>query len=81
MTKVLVATEKPFATEAVDQIKAIVSDAGYEFALLEKYTEKQSFLDAIETADAIIIRSDKIDQDALKAAKNLKIVVQSRSGL
>ena len=80
MTKVLVATEKPFAKEAVDQIKAILSDAGYEFALLEKYTEKQSLLDAVETADAIIIRSDKVDQEVLNAAKNLKIVVRAGAG-
>jgi D-3-phosphoglycerate dehydrogenase len=80
MTKVLVVTEKPFASEAVDQIKAIISDAGYEFALLEKYTEKQSFLDAVETADAIIIRSDKVDEEVLKAAKNLKIVVRAGAG-
>jgi len=80
MTKVLVATEKPFASEAVDQIKAIISDAGYEFALLEKYTEKQSFLDAGETADAIIIRSDKVDKEVLNAAKNLKIVVRAGAG-
>jgi D-3-phosphoglycerate dehydrogenase len=80
MTKVLVATEKPFASEAVDQIKAIISDAGYEFALLEKYTDKQFFLDAIESADAIIIRSDKVDQEVFDAAKNLKIVVRAGAG-
>jgi D-3-phosphoglycerate dehydrogenase len=80
MTKVLVATEKPFAPEAVDQIKAIISDAGYEFALLEKFTDKQSFLDAAETADAIIIRSDKVDQEVLKTAKQLKIVVRAGAG-
>ena len=36
MTKVLVATEKPFAPAAVGQIKQIVEDAGFEFAILEK---------------------------------------------
>ena len=36
--KILVATEKPFAKEAVDGIRRIVEDAGYELALLEKYT-------------------------------------------
>ena len=34
--KILVATEKPFAKEAVDGIRRIVEDAGYELALLEK---------------------------------------------
>ena len=35
--KILVATEKPFAKKAVDGIRKIVEDAGYELALLEKY--------------------------------------------
>ena len=41
--KVLVATEKPFAKPAVDGIKNIISEAGFDFALLEKYTEKKLF--------------------------------------
>lgn len=42
--KVLVATEKPFAKVAVDGIRKEVEAAGYELALLEKYTEKHSSL-------------------------------------
>ena len=38
--KVLIATEKPFAPVAVEGIKTEVEAAGYELALLEKYTEK-----------------------------------------
>ena len=38
--KILIATEKPFAHEAVEGIKAIFADAGYETVLLEKYTDK-----------------------------------------
>ena len=40
--KILVATEKPFAKKAVDGIRKIVEDAGYELALLEKYTDRRS---------------------------------------
>ncbi len=36
--KVLVATEKPFAKKAVEGIRGIVEEAGYELALLEKNT-------------------------------------------
>ena len=57
--KVLVATEKPFAAVAVDGIRKVVEDAGYELALLEKYTSKSELLDAVATADALIVRSDK----------------------
>ena len=41
MTKVLIATEKPFAPVAVDGIRKIVEGAGFELVLLEKYTERQ----------------------------------------
>lgn len=80
MTKLLVATEKPFAAEAVEGIREIVKNAGYEFALLEKYTEKSALLDAVADADALIVRSDKITKEVLDAAKNLKIVVRAGAG-
>ena len=80
MTKVLVATEKPFAKVAVDGIKRIIEEAGLEFALLEKYTDKKQLLDAVKDANAIIIRSDQIDAEVLDAAKELKIVVRAGAG-
>ena len=78
--KVLVATEKPFAAAAVNGIKAEVEAAGHELALLEKYTEKAQLLDAVKDADALIIRSDKVDAEVLDAAKQLKIVVRAGAG-
>ena len=78
--KVLIATEKPFAPAAVEGIKKEVSKAGYELALLEKYTEKKQLLDAVADADALIIRSDKIDNEVFDAAKQLKIVVRAGAG-
>ncbi|MBI9050660.1 MAG: hypothetical protein JEZ00_14660 [Anaerolineaceae bacterium] len=80
MTKVLVATEKPFAAEAVTAIKEIVDHAGFEFALLEKYTDTAQFLDAVKDADAIIIRSDQVTPQVIDAAKQLKIVVRAGAG-
>ena len=78
--KVLVATEKPFAAAAVNGIKAEIEGAGNELVLLEKYTEKAQLLDAVKDADAMIIRSDKVDAEVLDAAKNLKIVVRAGAG-
>lgn len=78
--KVLVATEKPFAKVAVDGIREVVEGAGYELALLEKYTEKQQLLEAVADVDALIIRSDKVDAEVLDAAKQLKIVVRAGAG-
>ena len=78
--KVLVATDKPFAKEAVKGIREVIEKAGFELALLEKYTEKSQLLDAVKDANAIIIRSDIIDAEVLDAAKNLKIVVRAGAG-
>ena len=78
--KVLVATEKPFAKVAIDGIKAETDKAGYELALLEKYTDKSQLLEAVASADALIIRSDQVDEAVLAAAKNLKIVVRAGAG-
>ena len=78
--KVLVATEKPFAKVAIDGIKQVLDEAGYEMALLEKYTDKKELLDAVVDADAIIIRSDIIDAEVIEAAKQLKIVVRAGAG-
>ncbi len=80
MAKVLVATEKPFAKEAVDNIKAIFNKVGYETVLLEKYTEKSELLNAVKDVDAIIIRSDIIDKEVIESAKNLKIVIRAGAG-
>ena len=78
--KVLVATEKPFAKVAVDGIRQVVEQAGYELVLLEKYTHKQQLLEAVADVDAIIIRSDNVDAEVLDAAKQLKIVVRAGAG-
>lgn len=78
--KVLVATEKPFAVAAVNGIRKEIEAAGNELVLLEKYTEKAQLLDAVKDADAMIIRSDKVDAEVLDAAKQLKIVVRAGAG-
>ncbi len=78
--KVLVATEKPFAAVAVDGIREVVEGAGYELALLEKYASKADLLAAVADADALIIRSDKVDREVLDAAGKLKIVVRAGAG-
>ncbi|MCK5765163.1 MAG: 3-phosphoglycerate dehydrogenase [Bacteroidales bacterium] len=80
MTKVLVATVKPFAPAAVDGIRKVVEGAGYEMALLEKYENQQDFIDAASDADAIIIRSDKANAEVISGANKLKIIVRAGAG-
>jgi len=80
MKKILVATQKPFAPAAVDSIKQIAESAGYEFELFEKYAEQADFVKAVATANALIIRSDKVTKEVIDAAKNLEIVVRAGAG-
>ena len=42
MQTILVATDKPFAKVAVDGIREIVKNAGFELKLLEKYTSQRT---------------------------------------
>jgi D-3-phosphoglycerate dehydrogenase len=76
----LVATEKPFAKVAVAGIADIFQKAGYEMVLLESYKEKADFLKAVADADGVIIRSDIVDAEVLKAAPHVKIVVRAGAG-
>ena len=78
--KILVATEKPFAKAAVEAIAKVVEEAGYELAMLEKYTDKSQLLEAVADADALIVRSDKVTAEVIAAAPNLKIVVRAGAG-
>jgi len=80
MKKILVATEKHFAKAAVEGIRKIVEDAGFEMALLENYSQKVELMQAVADADAIIIRSDIVDSEVIESAKKLKIVVRAGAG-
>ena len=80
MTKVLVATEKPFAAEASEQIKAAFNDAGFECSFFEKYENQEELVKAVSDAEALIVRSDKVTEEVIKAAPNLKIVVRAGAG-
>jgi len=80
MTKVLVATDKPFAPAAVKGIRKVVEEAGYELVLLEGYTSQDDFIKAIADADAVIVRSDKMDKVVIDASVKLKIAVRAGAG-
>ena len=80
MTTVLVATVKPFSPQAVEGIKKIVDEAGYEFKLLESYSDQGEFIDAVADVDALIIRSDKATREVIQAAKNLKVIARGGAG-
>lgn len=78
--KILVATEKPFSKAAVDKIREEVRESGNDFALLEKYEDHSKLVEAAKEADALIVRSDKVDTEVLQSSKKLKIVVRAGAG-
>jgi D-3-phosphoglycerate dehydrogenase len=78
--KILVATEKPFAPAAIEQIRAVAWAEDYELGLLENYKNIGEFQSAVSDADALIVRSDLVTEEILSAAKKLKIVVRAGAG-
>ncbi len=78
--KVLVATEKPFSAKAVEGIRHRIEEAGHTFALLEKYKSADELRAAAADADALIVRSDIVDEAIFAAAPKLKIVVRAGAG-
>jgi len=80
MAKVLIATVKPFSAEAVEEVKGVLKDAGYDFEVLAKYPDQSDLIAAVADADALIIRSDNVDREVFEAAGKLKIVVRAGAG-
>ncbi len=78
--KILVATEKAFSLIAIRQIREVTEAAGFKLALLENYTDNSQLLNAVSDVDGMIVRSDKVTDDILNAAKQLKIVVRAGAG-
>ena len=78
--KVLVATVKPFAKKAVEEISVICKEAGYTMILLEKYAEQVEFVQKVKDVDALIVRSDKVTKEVINNAQSLKVVVRAGSG-
>lgn len=80
MKKVLIATEKPFAPAALQQITALMEGAGFEVQKLEKYTSRLELLEAVKEVNALIVRSDMVDREIIEAAPGLKVVVRAGAG-
>ena len=78
--KVLLATQKPFAAQAVEGITGILTEAGHEVVKLEKYPDQADLVKGVADVDALIIRSDKVTAEVIAAAPKLKIVVRAGAG-
>ena len=79
-SEILLATEKPFTNETVEDIKKLVEKSGNTFKLLEKYKTKQELMDSIKDANAIIVRSDKITKEIMDSSNNLKVIARAGAG-
>ena len=73
IAQILVATIKPFAREAIEQISKISSDTGYELILLESYDDQKDLFNAVAGVDGLIVRSDPVTRDVFDAAKKSSI--------
>ena len=80
MSTILLATEKPFTKQTIDDIRDIIEKSGNKFKLLENYTDKKQFLEAVSDVDALIVRSDIVTKEIIEASKNLKIIVRAGAG-
>ena len=78
--KILVATEKAFATVAVARIRELTEVAGHTLVMLENYKSVSELATAVVDADAMIVRGDLVTSEILDAAKKLKIVVRAGAG-
>lgn len=77
--KILVFTEKPFAKAAVDAISNVVNASGNELEVVEQGS-REDLLKAVATAEALIVRSDKIDAEVMDNAPKLKVIVRAGAG-
>ncbi|QZT38203.1 3-phosphoglycerate dehydrogenase [Halosquirtibacter xylanolyticus] len=80
MKKILVATEKPFSKETTDYILDAAKGLNVEVVLLEKYGSRDELYAALKDVEGLIVRSDKIDQEAIDAAPKLEVIVRGGAG-
>lgn len=77
--KVLVFTEKPFAKAAVEAISNVINASGNDLEVVEKGT-RADLLNAVKDANALIVRSDIVDEEVMNAAPELKVIVRAGAG-
>lgn len=80
MSDILLATEKPFAKEAINKIKKVTDGSIHNLHLLEKYSSKKEIIEAVKNSEALIVRSDIIDKEIIDAGEKLRIIVRAGAG-
>ena len=77
--KILVFTEKPFAQNAVKAISDVVNASGNDLEIVERGT-RADLLNAVKDANGLIVRSDVIDEEVMRNASELKVIVRAGAG-
>lgn len=77
--KILVFTEKPFAQNAVKAISDVVNASGNDLEIVERGT-RADLLNAVKDANGLIVRSDVIDEEVMRNAPELKVIVRAGAG-
>ena len=77
---ILLATKSPFAAHARDAAVSIINSSGLKMQVLEKYNSKQELILQAKKAHALIVRSDKIDEEVLSQCPLLKLVIRGGAG-
>ena len=76
----MLATEKPFAADAVEGIRKIFNDSGYEMLILDKYAGQEPLIRSVADVDGLIIRSDIADRKVIESGSSLRIIVRAGAG-
>lgn len=83
MTFVTVCCTNELSCEAVSLIKeTFVKDKqDWDFRGLSGKYSREELLQAVSDVDALMVRSDKLDETVLNAAKKLRVVVRCGAGV
>lgn len=82
MHTIVVAAQKPFSKNSVAKIQELAKayEANYKLVLCQSYASRDELYAQLAAADALIVRSDKVDAELLEHAPNLKIIVRAGAG-
>ena len=82
MHTIVIAAEKPFSKNSVAKIQELAKthEANFQLVLCQSYKSRDELYAAIAKADALIVRSDKVDAALLEHAPELKVIVRAGAG-
>lgn len=82
MHTIVIAAKKPFSKNSTAKIEALAAEHASEVkvVMLQSYASNDDLYKAVAEAEALVVRSDKVDPALLEHAPNLKIVVRAGAG-